>query len=154
MRSELRPQRYTVNWRPKRGSRKSLLRDRPTVTASPPVTCRSAESTHYGARANRDGVPMSKPIRERFAALSLGELHRLAEENRDNETVTRLLWEIRALHDVAYHAWRVEAEQHFVYPNNPLGAALFDLRRLLQQERWLSEMIVKIKGQRPPGDDW
>ena len=154
MRSELRPQRYTVNWRPKRGSRKSLLSDRPTVTASPPATCLRITSAQRGARANRDGVPMSKPIRERFAALSLGELHRLAEENRDNETVTRLLWEIRALHDVAYHAWRVEAEQHFVYPDNPLGAALFDLRRSLQQERWLSEMIAKVKGRRPPGDQW
>ena len=97
---------------------------------------------------------MSKPIRERFAALSLGELHQLAEENRDNETVTRLLWEIRALHDVAYYAWRVDVEQHFVYPDSPLGAALFDLRRSLQQEHWLSEMIAKINGRRPPGDQW
>ncbi|EPX94741.1 hypothetical protein C404_26835 [Ralstonia sp. AU12-08] len=34
---------------------------------------------------------MSKPIRERFPELSLAELHQLAEQNRDNETVTRLL---------------------------------------------------------------
>ena len=97
---------------------------------------------------------MPKPIRERFAALSLRELHQLSQEHRDNETVTRLLWEIRALHDVAYLAWRVEVEQHFVYPDNPLGAALFELRRSLQQEQWLPEMITKIKGRRPSSDEW
>lgn len=95
---------------------------------------------------------MSKPIRERFPALSLGELHQLYEENRDNATVTRLLWEIRALHVVAYNAWRLEAEHYFVYPDNPQGAALFALRRSLQEERWLSEMIAKMKAERPPGD--
>lgn len=95
---------------------------------------------------------MSKPIRERFPALSLAELHQLAEQNRDNETVTRLLWEIRALHVVAYNAWRVEKEHYFVYPDNPQGAALFALRRSLQQEQWLSEMVAKMKAQQPPGD--
>ncbi|MCO5398421.1 hypothetical protein [Ralstonia soli] len=95
---------------------------------------------------------MSKPIRERFPALSLAELHQLAELNRDNETVTRLLWEIRALHDVAYYAWRLEAEHYFVYPDNPKGAALFALRRALQQERWLSEMIAKMQVETPLGD--
>lgn len=95
---------------------------------------------------------MSKSIRERFPALSHAELHQLAAQNRDNETVIRLLWEIRALHVVAYHAWRLEAEHYFVYPDNPQGAALFDLRRSLEQERWLAEMVAKIKGQRPSGD--
>ncbi|SFO90807.1 hypothetical protein SAMN03159417_00567 [Ralstonia sp. NFACC01] len=104
--------------------------------------------------ANGDGAPMSKPIRERFPALTLAELHKLAEEHRDNETVMRLLWEIRALHNVGYHAWRLETEQYFVYPDNPLGAALLALRAVLQQESWLSEMIVKIRGTRGPGDGW
>jgi hypothetical protein len=75
-----------------------------------------------------------------------------AEEHRDNETVTRLLWEIRALHNVGYHAWRLEAEQYFVYPDNPLGAALLVPRAVLQQESWLSEMIAKIKVKRAPND--
>ncbi|MGN5354803.1 hypothetical protein ACQ4P5_22770 [Ralstonia sp. L16] len=93
---------------------------------------------------------MAKYIRERFPALTLAELHKLAEEHRDNETVMRLLWEIRALHNVGYHAWRVEAEEYFVYPDNPLGAALLGLRAVLQQESWLSEMIDKVRGKRPP----
>jgi hypothetical protein len=58
-----------------------------------------------------------------FPALSLGELHQLAEQNRNNETVTRLLREIRALHVVVYNAWRLEAEHYFVYLDNPQGAA-------------------------------
>lgn len=95
---------------------------------------------------------MSTPIRERFPALSLDELHQLAEENRDNDTVMRLLWEIRALHVVAYCAWRLDAEHYFVYPDNPHGAALFALRRSLQQESWLPEMIAKIKEPRASGD--
>ena len=95
---------------------------------------------------------MSKLIRERFPALTFAELHKLAEEHRDNETVMRLLWEIRALHVIGYHAWRVETEEYFVYPNNPLGAAVLALRAALQQESWLSEMIVKVRGERPPGD--
>jgi hypothetical protein len=95
---------------------------------------------------------MAKYIRERFPALTLAELHKLAEEHRDNETIMRLLWEIRALHNVGYHAWRVETEEYFVYPDNPLGAALLALRGVLQEERWLSEMIDKIRAQRPPGD--
>ncbi|MGN8062512.1 hypothetical protein ACTJK4_12705 [Ralstonia sp. 22111] len=94
---------------------------------------------------------MAKYIRERFPALTLGELHKLAEEHRDNETVMRLLWEIRALHNVGYHAWRVETEEYFVYPDNPLGAALLALRAVLQREGWLSEMIDKTRGGRPPG---
>ena len=102
--------------------------------------------------ANGDGAPMAKYIRERFPALTLAELHQLAEEHRDNETVMRLLWEIRALHNVGYHAWRVEAEEYFVYPDNPLGAALLALRAVLQQESWLSEMIDKVRGKRPPAD--
>ncbi|CAJ0690407.1 hypothetical protein [Ralstonia wenshanensis] len=95
---------------------------------------------------------MAKYIRERFPALTLTELHKLAEEHRDNETVMRLLWEIRALHNVGYHAWRVEAEEYFVYPDNPLGAALLALRAVLQQEGWLSEMIDKVRVERPPRD--
>ncbi|MGN6260558.1 MAG: hypothetical protein ACTHNO_07485 [Ralstonia sp.] len=95
---------------------------------------------------------MSKPIRERYPSLTLDELHKLAEEHRDNETVMRLLWEIRALHVLGYHAWRVETEEYFVYPDNPLGAAVLALRAALQQENWLSEMIVKVRGERPPGD--
>ena len=102
--------------------------------------------------ANGDGAPMAKYIRERFPALTLAELHKLAEEHRDNETVIRLLWEIRALHNVGYHAWRVETEEYFVYPDNPLGAAVLALRAALQEESWLSEMIVKVRGERPPGD--
>ncbi|MCT7319052.1 hypothetical protein N5I87_23795 [Ralstonia sp. CHL-2022] len=97
---------------------------------------------------------MAKYIRERFPALTLAELHKLAEEHRDNETVMRLLWEIRALHNVGYHAWRVETEEYFVYPNNPLGAAVLALRAALQEESWLSEMIVKIRGKRDPNDGW
>jgi len=93
---------------------------------------------------------MSNPIRERFPALTLADLHKLAEEHRDNETVMRLLWEIRALHVIGYHAWRLETEEYFVYPDNPLGAAVLALRAALQQESWLSEMIVKIRGERPP----
>ena len=89
---------------------------------------------------------MSKPIRERFPALTLTELRQLAEAHSDNETVMRLLWEIRALHEVAYSAWRVEAEHYFVYPNTPEGAALFALRGALQQERWLPEMVEKVNG--------
>ena len=95
---------------------------------------------------------MAKYIRERFPALTLAELHKLAEEHRDNETVMRLLWEIRALHNVGYHAWRVETEEYFVYPDNPLGAALLALRAVLQQESWLSEMIDKVRGKRGPND--
>ena len=95
---------------------------------------------------------MAKYIRERFPALTLDELHKLAEEHRDNETVMRLLWEIRALHNVGYHAWRVEAEEYFVYPDNPLGAALLALRAVLRQESWLSEMIDKVRGKRGPND--
>ena len=102
--------------------------------------------------ANGDGAAMAKYIRERFPALTLAELHKLAEEHRDNETVMRLLWEIRALHNVGYHAWRVEAEEYFVYPDNPLGAALLALRAVLQQESWLSEMIDKVRGKRGPND--
>ena len=102
--------------------------------------------------ANGDGAPMAKYIRERFPALTLDELHKLAEEHRDNETVMRLLWEIRALHNVGYHAWRVEAEEYFVYPDNPLGAALLALRAVLRQESWLSEMIDKVRGKRGPND--
>ena len=102
--------------------------------------------------ANGDGAPMAKYIRERFPALTLAELHKLAEEHRDNETVMRLLWEIRALHNVGYHAWRVETEEYFVYPDNPLGAALLALRAVLQQESWLSEMIDKVRGKRGPND--
>ncbi|WP_343661774.1 hypothetical protein [Ralstonia sp.] len=97
---------------------------------------------------------MAKYIRERFPALTLSELHKLAEEHRDNETVMRLLWEIRALHNVGYHAWRVETEEYFVYPNNPLGAAVLALRAALQEESWLSEMIVKVRGERAPNDRW
>ncbi len=104
--------------------------------------------------ANGDGAPMAKYIRERFPALTLSELHKLAEEHRDNETVMRLLWEIRALHNVGYHAWRVETEEYFVYPNNPLGAAVLALRAALQEESWLSEMIVKVRGERAPNDRW
>ncbi|WP_104657340.1 hypothetical protein [Ralstonia insidiosa] len=89
---------------------------------------------------------MSKTIRERFPALSLGELHKLAEDHRDSETIIRLLWEIRALHVVAYNAWRVETEHYFVYPDNPQGVALFALRRALEQERWLPEMVDKVNG--------
>ncbi|MEE2978344.1 MAG: hypothetical protein VYB88_12800 [Pseudomonadota bacterium] len=95
---------------------------------------------------------MSNPIRKRFPALTLAELHKLTEQHRDNETVLRLLWEIRALHVIGYHAWRLETEEYFVYPDNPLGAALLNLRLALQQEDWLPEMIVKIRGERPPGD--
>jgi hypothetical protein len=97
---------------------------------------------------------MSKPVRERFAALTLGELHKLAEEHRDNETVIRLLWEIRALHVVAYNAWRVETEHYFMYPDNPLGKALFDLRRTLELERWLPEMVSKVNGKGTIKPDW
>lgn len=89
---------------------------------------------------------MSKPIRERFPALTLGELHQLAEEHRDNKIITRLLWEIRALHVVAYNAWRVESEHYFVYPDNPRGEALFGLRRALEKERWLPEMVDQVNG--------
>jgi len=102
--------------------------------------------------ANGDGAPMSNPIRERFPALTLAQLHKLAEQHRDNETVMRLLWEIRALHVIGYHAWRLETEEYFVYPDNPLGAAVLALRAALQQENWLSEMIVKVRGERPPAD--
>lgn len=104
--------------------------------------------------ANGDGAPMSKHIRERFPALTFADLHKLAEEHRDNETVMRLLWEIRALHVLGYHAWRVETEEYFVYPDNPLGAAVLALRAALQQEKWLSEMIVKVRGSRDHGDGW
>jgi hypothetical protein len=89
---------------------------------------------------------MSKPIRERFPALTLTELRQLAEAHRDNETIVRLLWEIRALHEVAYNAWRVEKEHYFVFPDNPRGEALYMLRRALQQERWLPDMVDKLDG--------
>jgi hypothetical protein len=104
--------------------------------------------------ASGDGAPMSKPIRERFPALTLAELKTLAQEHRDNETVIRLLWEIRALHVVAYNAWRVEAEHYFVYPDNPQGAALYALRRALQEERWLSEMVDKLNGKGTYDQHW
>lgn len=97
---------------------------------------------------------MAKSTRERFQALSLAELHELAQANSDNKTVIRLLWEIRALHEVGYFAWRVEAEQCFVYPDEPLGAALLNLRLSLRQERWLPEMIAKIKGGPDRKDGW
>ncbi|KJK03959.1 hypothetical protein UB44_05115 [Burkholderiaceae bacterium 26] len=78
----------------------------------------------------------------------------MAEEHRDNETVMRLLWEIRALHVVGYNAWRVEAEHHFVYPDNPQGAALFALRRALQEEQWLPEMVDKLNGKGTHRQRW
>lgn len=69
---------------------------------------------------------------------------------------TDAMWVYKlALHEVGYFAWRVEAERCLGYPDNPLGAAVLAMRRVLQQESWqswLSEMIVKVRGKRAPND--
>lgn len=88
---------------------------------------------------------MSNPIRERYPALSLTELHDLGLQRRDDKVVLRLLWEVRALQAVIRDAWRMEAEHSFVYPNTPEGKALMQLRTSLIQERWLGEQLPHEK---------
>jgi len=87
------------------------------------------------------GASMANPIRERYPALSLQELHDLGQRHQGDAAVMRLLWEIRALHAALRDAWRMEAEHSFVYPDNPEGRALMQLRSTLMQEPWLGEAL-------------
>ncbi|WP_199032697.1 hypothetical protein [Ralstonia sp. ASV6] len=84
---------------------------------------------------------MSNPIRERYPALSLKELHDLGQRHQGDAVVIRLLWEVRALQAALRDAWRMEAEHSFVYPDNPEGRALMQLRSTLRQEPWLGEAL-------------
>ena len=84
---------------------------------------------------------MSNPIRERFPALSLKELHDLGQQHQGDTLVIRLLWEIRALQAALRDARRLEAENSFIYPDTPEGRALMQLRSTLMQESWLSEAL-------------
>ncbi len=82
---------------------------------------------------------MGNPIRARFPALSLVNLHDLCVRYRDEPEVLRLLWEIRALHAVVRDARQLETEHHFAYPDTPEGQALLQLRASLMLEAWLGE---------------
>ncbi len=82
---------------------------------------------------------MSNPIRMRFPALTLVNLHDLSVRYRGDPDVLRLLWEIRALHAVVRDAIVLEGEYPFAYPDTPDGKALLQLRASLRLETWLNE---------------
>lgn len=82
---------------------------------------------------------MSSPIRQQFPPLSLVELRRLFAENRRDEVVVRLLWEIKALHAIARRARQLADSLPPGAGTTDDGIVLGCLRRELEVETYLNE---------------
>ena len=82
---------------------------------------------------------MPTPIRLQFPALSLVELRRLFVDNRGDEVIVRLLWEIKALHAIARRALQLADSLPAGETTTDDGIVLGCLRRELAAETYLYE---------------
>lgn len=98
-----------------------------------------ADETYLTEGEQRCRLLTVEEIRSRYAALSLHRLRLILIDRHDDETVKRLLWEIKALHGIARRARQYTLYLPLGHSSAETSRILDALRADLAGERYLDE---------------